>query len=172
MWCMLCIARNHISFVTSCVVSFDSLAPWIIVFFVFIMPAKRKSLCSGCKTPKQNHVFAAPEQALCRAASWEQDSWLWIIRRRGVVAMPGQISFFAFGHKWPAKATWIAPASGRDAESVTAVGRHHKRADDNEKMNAWNLRQERPQNTACQQKVSMALRVLVWRTNARPCSLT
>lgn len=61
MWCMLCIARNHISFVTSCVVSFDSLAPWIIVFFVFIMPAKRKSLCPGCK-----NVFAAPEQALCR----------------------------------------------------------------------------------------------------------
>ena len=58
------IARNHISFVTSCVVSFESLAPWIIVFFVFIMPAKRKSLCPGFKTPKQNHVFAAPEQAL------------------------------------------------------------------------------------------------------------
>lgn len=28
------------------------------------MPAKRKSLCPGFKTPKQNHVFAAPEQAL------------------------------------------------------------------------------------------------------------
>ena len=34
----------------------------IFVFFVFIMPAKRKSLCPGCKTPKQNHAFAAPSK--------------------------------------------------------------------------------------------------------------
>ena len=26
------------------------------------MPAKRKSLCPGCKTPKQNHAFTAPSK--------------------------------------------------------------------------------------------------------------
>ena len=30
--------------------------------FVFIMPAKRKSLCPGCKTLKKNHAFAAPSK--------------------------------------------------------------------------------------------------------------
>ena len=57
---MYCIARNRISLLlTLFVVSFDSLTPWVVVFTVLIMPAKRKSLCPGCKTPKQNHAFAA-----------------------------------------------------------------------------------------------------------------
>ena len=32
------------------------------MFFVFIMPAKRKSLCPGCKTQKQNQAFTAPSK--------------------------------------------------------------------------------------------------------------
>ena len=82
------------------------------------MPAKRKSLCPGCKTPKQNHAFRCPEKQLCRAANQERDSWRRIISRHGVAAIPGKISFFAFGREQPAKATWIAAASVLDEMSL------------------------------------------------------
>ena len=51
--------RIPFHFVTSCVVLFGSLTPWVVVFFMIIIPAKHKSLCHGWKIPKQNHTFTS-----------------------------------------------------------------------------------------------------------------
>ena len=51
--------RIPFHFVTSWDVLFGSLTPWVVVFFMIIIPAKHKSLCHGWKIPKQNHTFTS-----------------------------------------------------------------------------------------------------------------
>ena len=61
--------------------------------------------------------------------------------------MPGKICIFAFGRERPTEPTWTTAASGRDAESVPAVGGPHGGADDTEKTNGWTRRPELPKTT-------------------------
>lgn len=42
------------------------LAPRVVVFLMSTMPTKSKSLCPGCKMPKQNHAFAALSEHCAR----------------------------------------------------------------------------------------------------------
>ena len=55
------IVRNRISF-CNLVHRTVRLTRSVSCIFLSVMPAKRKSLCPGCETPKRNHAFAAPSK--------------------------------------------------------------------------------------------------------------